>query len=112
MKYEIYQLKRSDETTDLRFMSYDWLVRKGRKPEIKDYDKMYEGNIDLESSFLPAAEFLYYKFNLSIPEDFRGHSLSVSDIVVILDGDEKGCYYCDSVGFVTLHGFKEVGKGE
>jgi len=44
-------------------------------------------------------EDLYAEFNLAIPEDFRGHSMSVSDVVVLHQAGEDSAYYCDMIGF-------------
>ena len=44
----------------------------------------------------------YDKFNVEKPIDFMGHSLSVSDVVEILDGENKGAYFCDSFGFKKI----------
>lgn len=50
-------------------------------------------------------EGLYTKFNLDHPEDFRGHSLSVSDIVALKTDSVVSYHYVDSIGFKELHGF-------
>ena len=48
---------------------------------------------------------MFVRFNFNHPADFRGHSLSVSDIVALNTGGEVSCHYVDSVGFVELPGF-------
>ena len=50
-------------------------------------------------------EDLYTKFNIQHPEDFRGHSLSVSDIVALKQNGVVSCHYVDSFGFAELPGF-------
>jgi len=50
-------------------------------------------------------EGLYTKFNVDQPEDFRGHSLSVSDIVALKTDDVVSFHYVDSIGFRELRGF-------
>lgn len=50
-------------------------------------------------------EELYAKFNVSRPDDFTGHSLSVSDIVALRQNGVVSCHYVDSIGFQELPGF-------
>ena len=103
--FEIYQLKSGDETHNLRFEPYKRLTEHGNNVDFNNYDKVYEG----DNSILPSnngepdskLEAVYMKFNLDHPDDFKGHSLSVSDVVVM---DDKA-YYVDSVGFKPLKEF-------
>lgn len=109
-QFEIYQIKGGEETRDMRFEPYDRLVQHGNKVDFANYDKVYEGNIDMlptASTELSAKlEAMYQKFNIDHPDDFKGHSLSVSDVVVM---DDKA-YYVDSVGFKPLSDFKPIEK--
>ena len=57
-----------------------------------------------------ALEELYLTFNLRRPEDFRGHSLSVSDMVVLNREGQAGAFYVDRIGFKELPGFLEQMK--
>ena len=102
--FAIYQLKGGDETRDLRFESYDRLTQQGQKPDMANYDLVYEGsmadvtdNPDLRIQL----EAIYRKFNLERPDDFTGHSLSVSDVVVV----RNQAFYVDSFGFKPLLDF-------
>ncbi len=103
--FEIYQIKGGDETRDYRFEPYEGLQKHGLKLDFKNYDKVYIGDI----SILPAnsgtigakLEAVFEKFNIDHPADFKGHSLSVSDVVVM---DDKA-YYVDSFGFKPLEEF-------
>jgi len=101
--FEIYQIKRADETRDIRFEPYERLLEAGLKPDFKNYDKMYEADISMLSgkSTGEKLESAFYTFNMERPEDFKGHSLSVSDVVVLDDT----AYYVDSVGFKPLKDF-------
>ena len=86
MKLKILQLK---NTREYGFMPYDFAKEWGFK--LSDYDTVYEENIDSDTSL----DELYIKFqheNPDCPADFKGHSLSTSDIIE-LDGHK---YYCDS----------------
>ncbi len=101
-KYEIYQLKSGDDMHDFRFMPYELITKNGGKPDFANYDKVYEGNAaDLSGNLGEKLESLFEKFNLDRPEDFKGHSFSVSDVVVL---DDKA-YYVDDVGFKPLKDF-------
>lgn len=101
--FEIYQIRRVDETRDVRFEPYERLLKAGLKPDFKIYDKMYEADISMLSgkSTGEKLESAFYVFNQERPEDFKGHSLSVSDVVVLDDT----AYYVDSVGFKSLKDF-------
>ena len=83
--FEIYQIRRVDETRDVRFEPYERLLKAGIKPDFKTYDKMYEADVSMLSgkSTGEKLESAFYVFNQERPEDFKGHSLSVSDVVVL-----------------------------
>lgn len=95
--YLIYQIK------DPIKCDYAWMSWKIAKIDINlmDYDCVYTDSIDGED---PDAvlENLYEMFNINHPLDFNGHSLSMSDIVVLFD--DNGCkwYYCDSFGWKDI----------
>ena len=101
--FEIYQIRRVDETRDVRFEPYERLLKAGLKPDFKNYDKIYEADISMLSgkSTGEKLESAFYTFNMERPEDFKGHSLSVSDVLVLDDT----AYYVDSVGFKPLKDF-------
>ena len=104
--FEIYQLKAGDDTRDMRFISLERLAEQGKSPDISTYDKVYEGDYtpyeQAGDTIGKQLESVYTKFNIDHPEDFKGHSLSVSDVVVA-----KGKpYYVDTFGFKELKSFK------
>ena len=104
--FEIYQLKAGDDTRDMRFISLERLAEQGKSPDISTYDKVYEGDYtpyeQAGDTIGKQLELIYTKFNMDHPEDFKGHSLSVSDVVVA-----KGKpYYVDTFGFKELKSFK------
>lgn len=101
--FEIYQIRRVDETRDVRFEPYERLLKAGLKPDFKTYDKMYEADVSMLNgkSTGEKLESAFYVFNQERPKDFKGHSLSVSDVVVLDDT----AYYVDSVGFKPLKDF-------
>lgn len=93
--FEIYQLKDVEETRDFRFMAMDYLEMKGIAVTKGNYDLVYTAPLETGMNL----ERIFEKFNFDRPADFTGHSLSVSDVVVLhQDGQEKS-YYTDSIGF-------------
>ena len=105
--YAIYQLKREDSTTDLRFMGSDWLQKKGLEPNRDNYDLVYTGRLYPSENRLDTLERLYQTFNIDQPEDFRGHSLSVSDIVALKEQGVVSYHYVDSIGYTELPNFEK-----
>ena len=98
--YEIWQLKDTPENKTLMFSSFDY-ASKFRLTESR-YDKVYEAQAGADDYTL---DQIYYKFNVNRPEDFRGHSMSVSDVVVLDIDGKKTAWYCDSFGFQEVPGF-------
>jgi hypothetical protein len=96
MKYKIYQITNYNDC-DYKFEWWDWAKEKFNFE--RDYSLVYEGEIELETDPILTLEKLFEIFNINHPADFRGHSLSVSDVVE-LDGIK---YYCDSQGWVKLN---------
>ena len=103
--YAIYQLKREDSTTDLRFMGSDWLQKKGLEPNRDNYDLIYTGRLYPSENRIDTLERLYHMLNTDHPEDFRGHSLSVSDIVALKEQGVVSYHYVDSIGYTELPNF-------
>lgn len=80
---------------------------------LNNYDKVYDGEYSIYEPFNAntICESLFEKFNIDLPEDFRGHSLSVSDVIVLENNGENKAYYCDSIGFKEIENFlKEPDK--
>ena len=96
--FGIYQLRMSDELRHLYFMGMDYLRKSGDFPRKQNYDFIYyskfEDGMNLEK--------IYEIFNIYRPDDFVGHSLSVSDIVVLHIDGSNTAYYVDTIGFVKL----------
>ncbi len=107
--YAILQLRHTDDTLYERFESYSSLQRQGKEPDVDHYEVVYHGTLP-QSPVTPEAvmaqlEALYVQFNMARPEDFTGHSLSVSDIVALRVDGVVSCHYVDSIGFQELEGF-------
>jgi hypothetical protein len=92
MNYKIYQVDPHD--CDYAFEWWSWAQNRFN---FKDYTLTYEGEIEVED-VNKTLEDLFRIFNVERPSDFRGHSLSVSDIIEI----NNKYYYCDSVGWTEI----------
>ena len=104
--YAILQLKRTEENRDRSFESFDSLERQGLQPDINFYDTMYTGTITTMSANTDViCENLFLKFNTDRPENFKGHSLSVSDVIALKLQEAVKFYYVDSFGFKELPRF-------
>ena len=104
--YAIYQLKRNDSTTDIRFMNSEYLQEKGVEPQYENYELVYTGALTKDGSQLEKLEDLYRIFNIEHPQDFTGHSLSVSDIVALKQAGVVSYHYVDSIGYKELTNFR------
>lgn len=96
MKYRIYQPK------EINFLFND----KKATYKIDDYKKVYEGDIEAGENHIATLEDLFRIFNIEHPEDFKGHSLSVNDIVVLESEDgfsfQAGEYICADFGWKKI----------
>lgn len=92
MEIKIYQINLDKDADRIAFESLNRTFKYQHSNKIKSeiYDKVYEGNVEAEN-----LEDIFYIFNCKRPEDYRGRSLSVSDIVEF----ENRFYFCDSYGF-------------
>ncbi len=103
--YAIFQLKKDDELSPMAFISYAQLQKRGEMPEQDHYELTYFAPLRPFHNRDTMLEDIYRKFNLDRPEDFTGHSLSVSDIVALRTGQQISFHYVDTVGFAELRGF-------
>ncbi len=107
--YAILQLRHTDDTRYERFEPYDRLKQEGKEPDVNHYEAVYHGGIpkapDTPEAVAAQLEALFVQFNMDRPEDFRGHSLSVSDIVALKVGGMVSCHYVDRIGFRELENF-------
>lgn len=101
----IYQIRRGGELDAYRFMNYDYLQSKGVMPERGGYDAIYTGGLADYGDNKTNLDMIYQRFNVNHPADFKGHSLSVSDIVALKQNGVVSCHYVDSIGFRELPNF-------
>ncbi len=94
MKYRILQMA---TLTNYAFMSYDFAIEHGFS--LNDYKEVYVDTIPLSENIYDTLDQIFVIFNSSRPAGFKGHSLSVSDIIEIEDGRK---FYVDSIGFKEI----------
>lgn len=104
LTYKIYQVK-SDLTREFGYMGLSFLKKYSIEIDLNNYDLVYTGSIEntnlftnTETPIEEVLERLFEIFNIKHPEDYRGRSLSVSDIIEI---DNK-YYYCDSFSWEEI----------
>lgn len=107
--YAILQLREDEECALELFSSMKELQRMGREPEIDHYEFVHLGELPahlVDQEHIPMLlESLYESYNADLPEDFTGHSLSVSDVIALKLQGQISCHYVDSVGFQKLPDF-------
>lgn len=98
MEIKIFQINTDRDADGYKFMDMDWIKKHWGDYDIDSeiYDKVYEGTLSASS-----LEDVFCAFNFGRPEGFKGHSLSVSDVIEVIESDEvePGFYFCDSIGF-------------
>ena len=99
--FSIYQIKGGDETRDFRFEPYDRLQAAGNVVDRANYELVYSAPLAPETSL----EDIYTCFNIDHPKDFKGHSLSVSDVVVLHQDGQDAAHYVDSFGYKEVPEF-------
>ena len=104
--FSIYQLKHGDETRDLRFEPYDRLQATGNSVDRANYERVYSAELTPGTSL----EDIYTRFNIDHPKDFKGHSLSVSDVVVLHQNGQDTAHYVDSFGYKSVPEFLQEQK--
>ena len=106
--YAIYQLKRDPSTAELSFMNSEWLQAHGIEPKYENYELIYTGALTQDGSQIDKLEDLYRIFNIEHPQDFTGHSLSISDIVALKQAGVVSYHYVDSIGYKELTNFRNT----
>ena len=104
--FSIYQIKGGDETRDFRFEPYDRLQAAGNVVDRANYELVYSAPLAPGTSL----EDIYTRFNIDHPKDFKGHSLSVSDVVVLHQNGQDTAHYVDSFGYKNVPEFLQEQK--
>ncbi len=100
-RYIIYQLKEGESLHDIRFESLESLKKANREVDSDNYESVYEALLKQGTTLGD----LYFQFNVNHPLDFRGHSLSVSDVIVLHQNDTEEAFYVDRFGFTEVPEF-------
>lgn len=98
--FSIYQLKK-DAPRELFFEGYESIVQDGHTVSLENYDKIYTAPFETGET-VTTLDGIYQQFNTDRPADFTGHSLSVSDLVVIDYPGSLTVHYVDRFGFTSL----------
>ena len=99
MNINIYQIDTSRDRKRICFFGLDEIKELTGEDTLNSgiYDKIFSGDVDCNN-----LEAVYRMFNTDHPAGYTGRSLSVSDVVEITDGDKKGFYFCDNIGFQKI----------
>lgn len=103
-RYGIYQIIDSSPGREYEFMDLNFIERHGYQVRKEDYELIYSD----EMHYGDTLDSLYEKFNIAHPADYTGHSLSVSDIVVLNENGNVKAYFVDSISFRELPDFLQL----
>lgn len=101
--YEILQIKDGSNGKYYRFWGMNYVQKKGLQINVSDYESKYQGELKPGETL----DTLYERFNIHRPEDFTGHSLSVSDVIVLESGGDKRAFYVDTLASVKSKIFSQ-----
>ena len=102
--FGIYQIRDDSPGENYAFMNMSFIESHGMQIKKEDYKLVYVGELSGNMSL----DDIFERFNIDRPEDFRGHSLSVSDIIVLNDGEKVTAHFVDSISFEQLDSFLEL----
>lgn len=105
-QFAVYQLKNIPENRQMRFRPYGALQKKGIQIRCKDYEQVYLGRMKLEDG----PEQIRKRFERKLPRTFHGHSISVSDVLVLNKAGVVTSYYVEKEGFTVIAGFIRNGS--
>lgn len=101
MYIKVYQINSDRDKHRILFESYRRALKYSHKDYIDSaiYDQVFEGEIQNYQGL----ESLYKRFNLQLPDNYYGHSLSMSDVIEVIDHHNEVChFYCDTFGFQQI----------
>ena len=99
--FSIYQLKEGDATRDLRFEPLEQVTAAGLRVDRENYELVYTAPL----SDTDTLEDIFIRFNMDRPQDFTGHSLSMSDVIVLHRGEQETAHYLDRGGYTEVPEF-------
>lgn len=100
-QFAVYQLKNGPETRQMRFRSYEKLRQSGIQVRYEHYREVYFGKMQRQDT----PENIRERLQKKVPKNFDGHSLSVSDVLVLNREGEITAYYVEKEGFTVIAGF-------
>lgn len=103
--YEIWQISHNSELRDFLFMRWEFMQKMGVTPSPSGYTKVYQGGIlerEPAKNTENVLDFLFFQFNTHHPKGYKGHSLSISDVIVLNKKDTKEAYFVDDIGFKLI----------
>ena len=107
-QFALYQLKNIPENRQIRFRPYSTLQEKGIQIQYKDYTQVYLAQMQPGDE----PEQIRRRFNKKLPRTFHGHSISVSDVLVLNKGGVVTSYYVEKDGFTVITGFIQKGSSD
>lgn len=105
-QFAVYQLKNIPENRQIRFRPYSVLREKKIQVRHKDYEQVYLGRMQPEDTL----EGIRKRFDRHLPRTFKGHSISVSDVLVLNKEGVVTSYYVEKNGFTVIEGFIRNGS--
>ena len=100
-QFEVYQMKQTQETRQIRFRSYQTLLEKGIRIRQEDYERVYMGSLYPQDT----PEEVKERLDRQPPRSFVGHSVSVSDVLVFYRAGTVISYYVEKTGFTVIENF-------
>ncbi|MCD7884696.1 MAG: DUF3849 domain-containing protein [Lachnospiraceae bacterium] len=105
--FGIYQINRDSAGREYLFEGTKLLQKLNHKVNGADYNLIYVSNLSKTETLseVETLDMIFERFNMALPEDFKGHSLSVSDVILMNQDGKTKAWYVDSVGFTELPDF-------
>ena len=101
--YTVYQIKSGEDYREYRFEGSDYLEKAGLSVNRENYEPVYAAPLTPGDTL----ESIYIDLNLNRPDNFHGHSLSVSDVVVFQEYGKETAHFCDRGGYKEVPEFLE-----
>lgn len=100
-QFAVYQVKEEAAYRHLRFRSYDELLQKGLRVDVSNYQQVYLSQLAPGDT----AEIICQRFRTKLPRTFKGHTISVSDVIVMNRTGEISAYFVDEEKLIALADF-------
>jgi hypothetical protein len=97
MKIKTFQIDSKKDEKNVGFLSYETMMKAYGRVNSSIYKQTFDGNVDAEN-----LETVFTILNCHQPPAYQGHSMSVSDVVAVVDDNGTKYYFCDSIGFKEI----------